>query len=151
MLELRTESNLRGQQINHTLHATATLMMRCKSVTHNVTQVRKSYIDGLAQDGSISSALTMEILQSCTKPLICHCFNVDGFTQNYVNSIANTLVLPRSLTTPSILTDSDCTKYRTISCLFIFRPHHYHVYPRQWHDGAARHESISASGSFSCQ
>ena len=32
---------------------------------------RVSHIDGLVQDCSISSALAMEILQSCTKPLIC--------------------------------------------------------------------------------
>ena len=29
-----------------------------------------TYIDGFVQDCSISSALAMEILQSCTKPLI---------------------------------------------------------------------------------
>ena len=29
------------------------------------------YIDGLAQDCSISSALVMDILRSCTKPSIC--------------------------------------------------------------------------------
>ena len=32
-----------------------------------------SYIDALVQDCSISSALAMEILQSCTKPSICDC------------------------------------------------------------------------------
>ena len=32
--------------------------------------VIKVYIDGLVQDCNISSALTMEILQSCTKPSI---------------------------------------------------------------------------------
>ena len=31
---------------------------------------KKTYIDGLVQDCSISSALAMEILQSCTKPSI---------------------------------------------------------------------------------
>ena len=29
------------------------------------------HIDGLVQDYSNSSALAMELLQSCTKPLIC--------------------------------------------------------------------------------
>ena len=32
--------------------------------------IEKSYIDDLLQDCSISSALAMEILQSCTKPSI---------------------------------------------------------------------------------
>ena len=31
---------------------------------------KNGYFDGLVQDASISSALAMEILQSCTKPLI---------------------------------------------------------------------------------
>ena len=31
----------------------------------------KRYVDGLLQDCSISSALAMEILQSCTKPTMC--------------------------------------------------------------------------------
>ena len=31
------------------------------------------YINGLEQDCSISSALAMEILQSCTKPLSLDC------------------------------------------------------------------------------
>ena len=32
--------------------------------------VEEKHFDGLVQDCSISSALAMEILQSCTKPLI---------------------------------------------------------------------------------
>ena len=35
-----------------------------------VTTFNEADIDGLAQDRSISSALAMEILQSCTKPSI---------------------------------------------------------------------------------
>ena len=31
-----------------------------------------SYFDGLMQDASISSALAMELLQSCTKPSMCY-------------------------------------------------------------------------------
>ena len=34
----------------------------------------REYIDGLVQDCSISSALAMEILQSCTKPSICRIY-----------------------------------------------------------------------------
>ena len=30
-----------------------------------------TYVNGLVQDCSDSSALAMELLQSCTKPLIC--------------------------------------------------------------------------------
>ena len=37
-----------------------------------------AYIDGLAQDCSNSSALAMELLQSCTKPSICVCAVVKG-------------------------------------------------------------------------
>ena len=33
--------------------------------------LKHKHIDGFVQDCSISSALAMEILQSCTKPLIC--------------------------------------------------------------------------------
>ena len=36
-----------------------------------VAVVCHSYVDGLVQDCSISSALAMEILQSCTKPSTC--------------------------------------------------------------------------------
>ena len=31
-------------------------------------------IDGLLHDCGISSALAMEMLQSCTKPLVCYCY-----------------------------------------------------------------------------
>ena len=41
------------------------------------------HIDGLVQDCSISSALAMEIQQSCTKPSIC-----TGTTENYVINMA---------------------------------------------------------------
>ena len=39
----------------------------------NIICMSKCYIDGLVQDCSISSALAMEILQFCAKPLIS-CF-----------------------------------------------------------------------------
>ena len=43
------------------------------------------YFDGFVQDGSNSSALAMELLQSCTKP------SIYGSVQEGSNSIANTL------------------------------------------------------------
>ena len=39
---------------------------------YDVTVMFKTYIDGFAQDCSNSSAIGMELLQSCTKLLICH-------------------------------------------------------------------------------
>ena len=48
-----------------------------------------SHIDGLAQDCSNSSALAMELLQSCTKPSICNCHeSLQGITNihQFVNS-----------------------------------------------------------------
>ena len=47
---------------------------RHKSYPDNVCKLQKlhgAYIDGLVQDCSNSSALAMELLQSCTKPSIC--------------------------------------------------------------------------------
>ena len=35
------------------------------------TETYKSYLNGLVQDGNNSSALAMELLQSCTKPSTC--------------------------------------------------------------------------------
>ena len=35
------------------------------------TVIRMEYIDGLVQDRSNSSALAMELLQSCAKPSTC--------------------------------------------------------------------------------
>ena len=50
------------------------IMARC-SLGHKpepiVTQISEAYIDGLVQDCSISSANILEILQSCTKLLVC--------------------------------------------------------------------------------
>ena len=42
-----------------------------KSVPNHIKHL-KAYFDGLVQDCSISIALAMEILQSCTKPSIWH-------------------------------------------------------------------------------
>ena len=36
---------------------------------------RQSHIDALVQDCSNASALAMELLQSCTKPLIYQCYH----------------------------------------------------------------------------
>ena len=44
-----------------------------KKTLHSLAENFWCYIDGLVQDCSISSALAMEILQSCTKPLTCLC------------------------------------------------------------------------------
>ena len=41
---------------------------------------KEAYIDGLVQDCSSSSALTMELLQSGTKPLISTCYNLGKLT-----------------------------------------------------------------------
>ena len=41
------------------------------------------YFDGLVQDCSNSSALAMELLQSCTKPSICFCFCIWVLTKTY--------------------------------------------------------------------
>ena len=41
-------------------------------------QTENSQIDGLVQDCSNSSALAMELLQSCTEPLICQHVNNQG-------------------------------------------------------------------------
>ena len=51
--------------------------------------ITDAYINGSVQDCSISIADTLEILQSCTKPLICHLalmiyhFPDEGSIQNY--------------------------------------------------------------------
>ena len=44
------------------------------------------YLDGLVQDCSISTANTLEILQSCTKPLIC----AAGPITHYIGGYSNT-------------------------------------------------------------
>ena len=49
-----------GLQISHNLQV-------------NLSKPHEAYIDGLVQGCSISSALALEIMQSCTKPLICIC------------------------------------------------------------------------------
>ena len=38
---------------------------------HMKRRAINAHIDGLVQDGSNSSALTLELLQSCAKPSIC--------------------------------------------------------------------------------
>ena len=56
-----------------TLKNTGTINWYQTKTQHNTawTMCRLSYIDGLVQDCSNSSALAMELLQSCTKPSIC--------------------------------------------------------------------------------
>ena len=59
------------------------------SVSNGVTTLVPSHlyqmcIDGLVQDCSISSALAMEILQSCTKPSVYHLY-FDPICHLYVN------------------------------------------------------------------
>ena len=56
-------------------------------------------INGLVQDSNISIANALEILQSCTKPLI---YYIDGLVQERCNSIANALELHLSCTHPPI-------------------------------------------------
>ena len=48
-------------------------LLRFLHVLHDVWELNNTllYIDSSVQDSSISSVLAMEILQSCTKPLIC--------------------------------------------------------------------------------
>ena len=61
------------------------------------------YVAGLAQDCSNSIANTMELLQSCTKPLFQqNAFEyVDGLVQDCSSSIASALELLQSCTKPS--------------------------------------------------
>ena len=54
---------------------------------------------GLVQDCSNSIANTLELLQSCTKPLYLFCLT-DGLVQDCSNSIANALELLQSCTKP---------------------------------------------------
>ena len=54
------EKYTRGLEISHNLQG-------------NLSKPHEAYIDGLVQDCSISSANALEILQSCTKLLICIC------------------------------------------------------------------------------
>ena len=63
-----------------------------------------SYISGLVQDCSISSALALEILQPCMKPMIdgwVSARTIHGLAQYCGNSIANALELPQSWAKPS--------------------------------------------------
>ena len=60
------------------------------------------YVDSLVLDCSISSANALEILQSCTKPLMCvwcTCY-VDGLVLDCSISIANALEILQSCTKP---------------------------------------------------
>ena len=61
-------------QLVTTLCATLYVMFCYNGLCYNETQIcRILYIDGFAQDCSISIALAMEILQSCTEPSIYFC------------------------------------------------------------------------------
>ena len=62
---------------------------------HNY-DISQDHIHDLAQDCGNSSALALELLQSCTKPLI------DDLAQDCCNSSALALELPQSCTKPSI-------------------------------------------------
>ena len=75
--------------------------------------------DGLVQDCSNSSMLTMELLQSCIKPSICahghyyhYClggnWNFDSLVQDCSNSIMLTMELLQSCTKPSLCTRRCC-------------------------------------------
>ena len=55
---------------NYLRHVYQDLCRHMASMSQLIQAV-DAYIDGLVQDCSISSALAMEILQSCTKSLIC--------------------------------------------------------------------------------
>ena len=70
------------------------------------------WIQCLVQDCSISRALAVEILQSCTKPLkwcmyvllgYWKCLLLDGFVQDCNNSCASAMELLQSFTKPSII------------------------------------------------
>ena len=80
-----------------------------------------SYVNCLAQDCSHSIVITLELMQSCTKPSTCNLLykiddlmqhpqyfylygkeNIDGVVQDCSNSIANALELLQSCTKPSI-------------------------------------------------
>ena len=52
------------------LYVDGTHLGICRGLPHSVLRNLNPYIDGLVQDCSNSSALAMELLQSCTKPLI---------------------------------------------------------------------------------
>ena len=64
------------------------------------TKENRHNIDGLVQDCSNSSALAMELLQSCTKLSICRIY-VDGLAQDCSNSSALAMELLQSYTKPS--------------------------------------------------
>ena len=69
----------------------------------------KGYVDGLVQDCSNSNVLAMELLQSCTKPLL-HIFTIryelqiciDSLVQDCSISFANPLEILQSCIKPSI-------------------------------------------------
>ena len=95
------------------------------------TQTEKYHIDDWVQDCSISSALALEILQSCNKPLILQRIvlpmtfetapnidYIDDLVQYCSISIANALEILQSYTKPSMswLSLSQMTSFTMISC-----------------------------------
>ena len=60
------------------------------------------YIDGLVQDCSNSSALAMELLQSCTKPSIYTLITLDKRR----NAISISILNPREYTSDKLHIDS---------------------------------------------
>ena len=57
---------------------------RVISVWQASLENKKTYIDGLVQNCSNSSALAMELLQSCAKPSICLCSSLAGRNTGYI-------------------------------------------------------------------
>ena len=86
--------------------------LKCNLMLFLVKMLDK--IDGLVQDCSNSSALAMELLQSCTKP-------IDGLVQDCSNSSALAMELLQSCTKPSEWYFQKYTAWRTanlkINCM----------------------------------
>ena len=94
--------------------ASVLVMARClfgiKPLPEPVTQFVDAYINGLVQDCSNSSALAMELLQSCNEPLICctrlqylKSVNISpAYLQDCSNSSALAMELLQSCTEPLI-------------------------------------------------
>ena len=51
-----------------------------KNVVLQENKFYSKHVDGLVQDNSASSALAMEILQSCTKPSMWSSVSIEGFS-----------------------------------------------------------------------
>ena len=72
------------------------------------SQIVNEDLNNSVQDCSISSALAMEVLQSCTKPtILLSQDDLDGLGHDCSNSIANSQVLPQSCVKPPNL----CAKW----------------------------------------